>query len=54
MLKGTFVNLSIIEREDLPTVKQWSKDIDFNGEFEPFEQQSLSDLQKQHDNLKDG
>jgi RimJ/RimL family protein N-acetyltransferase len=54
MLKGTLVNLSIIEREDLPTVKQWSNDIDFNGEFEPFEQQSLSDLQKQHDNLKDG
>lgn len=54
MLRGTLVNLSVIEKEELPLVKQWSNDIDFNGEFEPFEQQSLSDLQKQYDNQKDG
>ena len=47
MLKGRKINLELCEKADLPKIKQWSNDVDFVGAFEPFEQLSLADLEKQ-------
>jgi len=49
MLKGHKVDLAVVEKSDLPIVKEWFNDVDFVGEFEPFQQQSLSELEKQYD-----
>jgi ribosomal-protein-alanine N-acetyltransferase len=46
MLKGTKVNLRILERSDLPLLQSWVNDIDFVGEFEPFAQQSMDRMEK--------
>lgn len=49
MLKGHSIDLEVAEKSDLPLFKQWNNDVDFVGEFEPFTQDSLSDLEKQFD-----
>jgi len=49
MLKGTKVNLRILERSDLSLLQSWVNDIDFVGEFEPFRQQSLDRMEKDFD-----
>jgi hypothetical protein len=54
MLEGKKVNLSIVERSDLPTLKQWVNDVNFVGEFEPFQQETLADLEKQYDSIGRG
>ena len=46
MLKGTRVNLRILERSDLPLLQSWVNDIDSVGEFEPFAQQSMDRMEK--------
>jgi RimJ/RimL family protein N-acetyltransferase len=46
MLPGTLVDLRLAERADLPMLAAWFNDIDFNGEFESFEQSSLSELER--------
>ena len=46
MLPGTLVDLRLAERTDLPMLAAWFNDIDFNGEFESFEQSSLSELER--------
>jgi RimJ/RimL family protein N-acetyltransferase len=46
MLPGTQVDLRLAERADLPMLAAWFNDIDFNGEFESFEQSSLSELER--------
>ena len=54
MLKGLRINLELAEKSDLPTIKQWANDVEFVGEFEPFDQVSLEDLEKQHDGRGEG
>jgi ribosomal-protein-alanine N-acetyltransferase len=54
MLKGSKINLELAEKNDLPTIKQWANDVEFVGEFEPFDQVSLEDLEKQHDGRGEG
>jgi ribosomal-protein-alanine N-acetyltransferase len=49
MLKGNKVDLAIVEKGDLPVLKEWFNDVDFVGEFEPFPQESLSAMEKQYD-----
>jgi RimJ/RimL family protein N-acetyltransferase len=49
MLKGKIVDLELVEKGDLQVLRDWDNDVDFVGEFEPFSQSSLSDLQKQFD-----
>ena len=46
MLPGTLVDLRLAERPDLSMLAAWFNDIDFNGEFEPFEQSSLSETER--------
>lgn len=53
-LKGQLINLDLVEKPDLPLVKQWSNDEEFVGEFEPFEQVSLGELEKQHEGKGEG
>lgn len=50
MLKGEKVNLVLVERNELSVLKKWVNDLDFVGEFEPFYQETMVDLEKQYDN----
>ncbi|MCJ7489396.1 MAG: GNAT family N-acetyltransferase [Thermoplasmata archaeon] len=53
-LKGDKINLELAEKNDLFIIKQWANDVEFVGEFEPFDQVSLDDLEKQHDGKGEG
>jgi [ribosomal protein S5]-alanine N-acetyltransferase len=46
MLPGLLIDLRPAERADLPTMARWLGSIEFNGEFEPFAQASLSELER--------
>ena len=48
-LSGLKINLELAEKKDLPIIKQWENDVEFVGEFEPFDQMSLEDFEKQYD-----
>lgn len=54
MLKGHKVNLEIAEKGDLATIKEWANDVEFVGDFEPFEQASLGDVEKQYEQRGEG
>jgi ribosomal-protein-alanine N-acetyltransferase len=54
MLKGKSVNLRLMEREDLPLLREWVNDLDFVGEFEPVSQETQRDLERQYDALTEG
>ena len=49
MLPGTMIDLRLAERADLPTMAAWLNAIDVNGEFEPFHQASLGELERDFD-----
>lgn len=53
-LKGHKVNLELVEKEGLSLVKQWLNDVEFVGEFEPFDQVSLGELEKNHESRGEG
>jgi len=53
-LKGDKINLELAEKNDLPIIKQWTNNVEFVGEFEPFDQVSIEDLEKQHDGKGEG
>jgi len=54
LLEGKNVNLRIMEREDLPIVKEWDNDVGIMGEYEPIVQETRTDLEKQFDKLTEG
>ena len=54
MLKGNLVNLRVAEREDIPLIVEWGNDLEFGGEFEPVEQNSLQEIEKRYSNLRPG
>lgn len=49
MLRGNKVDLTLVERGELQVLRDWFNDVDFVGEFEPFQQQTLSELEKGYD-----
>jgi hypothetical protein len=51
MLKGNTIDLSVVERSQLPILQQWFNDVDFVGEFEPFDQDSLTGYEKWFDSM---
>ena len=51
MLKGNFVNLRVVEKEDLPLLTEWANNPEFGGEYEPLSQESKTELEKQYDKL---
>ncbi len=54
MLIGNKINLRIMEKKDMPIVKEWVNDIDFIGDFEPITQETITDLEKQYESLTEG
>ena len=54
MLEGRKVNLNLLEKGELPVLKQCVNDVHFVGEFEPISQEILGDLERQYDNLAGG
>ena len=54
MLEGKLVNLRVLEREDLPLFAEWNNDPEFGGEFEPMEQNSLSEIERWYDGEREG
>jgi RimJ/RimL family protein N-acetyltransferase len=51
LLEGKKVNLRIIEKEDLPLLKEWKNNISFIGEYQSISQETIRDLEKQYDEL---
>ncbi|MCW4051209.1 MAG: GNAT family N-acetyltransferase [Candidatus Bathyarchaeota archaeon] len=46
MLEGRNVSLKPLEKEDLDWFTQWNNDPAYGGEYEPLEQNSLTDIEK--------
>jgi RimJ/RimL family protein N-acetyltransferase len=53
LLEGKSANLRIIEKEDLPVLLEWDNKPEFMGEYEPFKQETRTELEKIYDNLQD-
>ena len=52
MLEGKNVKLRIVDREDLPLVKEWFNNPDFSGEYDPLDaQESKADIEKKYEKL---
>jgi len=50
MLEGKFVNLKMVEREDVPLLQEWWNDPEFHGMCNPLDlQKSKADIEKQLD-----
>jgi len=54
LLERKYVNLGIMEREDLTNVKEWDNDVGIMGEYEPIVQETKTNLEKQFDKLTEG
>lgn len=54
MLKGQHIQLQLMERSDLPTMHAWVNDVDFAGEFEPFDQCNMVELERDFDTVGSG
>jgi RimJ/RimL family protein N-acetyltransferase len=48
VLEGKTVNLQVVEKEDLNTIKQWVNDLDFIGNYEPIIQETRGELETQY------
>jgi ribosomal-protein-alanine N-acetyltransferase len=53
LLEGKNVNLRIMEKEDLSVLQEWDNNPEFLGEYEPLRQETITELEKTYDNLKD-
>ncbi len=53
MLEGTSVNLKIMEREDLPILQEWDNNPEFWGRYQEIRQESIAELERLYDDLKD-
>ena len=53
MLKGHIVDLELMDRADLPVLREWETDPEFMGECEPLEQSNLTSLEKIFDGKGD-
>ena len=42
-----------MEKKDMPLVKDWVNNSEFIGEFEPITQETITDLEKQYENLNE-
>jgi RimJ/RimL family protein N-acetyltransferase len=51
LLEGKKVNLRIVEKEDLPLLKEWRNSIEFRGEYQSISQETMKDLEKQYEEL---
>jgi len=53
LLEGKNVRLRIIEKQDLPILLEWDNNIDFRCQFENLRQETMADLERLYDNIKD-
>ncbi len=53
LLEGKIVNLRIVERQDLPILLEWDNNVEFRGQFENPRQETMAELQRLYDNIKD-
>jgi RimJ/RimL family protein N-acetyltransferase len=53
LLEGKTVNLRIVERQDLSILLEWDNNVDFIGRFENLKQETMMDLERLYDNVKD-
>ena len=53
MLEGKNVSLRIVEKKDLPVLLEWKNNVDFYGQFEKIRQETMADLERLYDNIKD-
>jgi RimJ/RimL family protein N-acetyltransferase len=49
VLEGKNVNLKIVEKEDLPFYVKWINDPNFFGEYNPLEQTTKAEMEKNYD-----
>jgi RimJ/RimL family protein N-acetyltransferase len=54
LLEGKLVNLRIMEKEDLPILKEWDNEIGIMGKYEPIIQETKADLERQFDKSTEG
>ena len=54
VLEGKNVSLRIVEKRDLPILLEWENNVDFYGQFEKIRQETMADLERLYDNIKDG
>ena len=47
------MNLRVVEKQDLPILLEWDNNIDFRGEFENPRQETMADLERLFDNVRD-
>ena len=53
MLEGTNINLKVVEKQDLPILLEWDNNVDFRGQFENVKQETIAELERLYDNIKD-
>ena len=51
MLESKTVNLRVVEKEDLPLLKEWRNNLEFTGQYQSISQQTMKDLEKQYSEL---
>jgi RimJ/RimL family protein N-acetyltransferase len=49
LLEGKNVNLRVVEKEDLPLLKEWRNNLEFIGHYQLISQETVKDLEKQYD-----
>jgi ribosomal-protein-alanine N-acetyltransferase len=53
LLEGKNVNLRVVEKEDLPLLKEWRNNLGFIGQYQLVSQETMKDLEKQYDGCVD-
>jgi RimJ/RimL family protein N-acetyltransferase len=53
LLEGKKVNLKIVEKEDLPLLKEWRNSFEFRGEYLSVSQETMRDLENQYEELSE-
>ena len=53
VLEGKTVNLNVVEKEDLPLLKEWRNNLQFTGQYQSISQETMKELEKQYGELVD-
>jgi RimJ/RimL family protein N-acetyltransferase len=53
LLEGKTVNLRVVEKEDLPLLKEWRNSLEFTGRYQLISQETLKDIEKRYEELVD-
>jgi len=53
LLEGKNIRLRIVEKHDLPILLEWDNNIEFRGQFENPRQETMVNLERLYDDIKD-